>query len=1393
MYIVLRMFVVSLILLSFNLKAAPNIVDAPAELQKWHGWILHQYPELNCSSSGGSQHQQCLWKSPINIQVTSQAIDFSLEVVAEKPEWLALPGDSEAWPKSVLVNGQAAKVMQRNRRPAIFLGTGEFKIKGTIALAAIPLSLTLPKSTTFINLSIEGQKISQPSVSGQSLLLSQAKAKRLKKSDSLTIQVYRLIRDGYPLWLNTQLEINVSGDKRVTTIGRVLPEGFELTNIQSKLPLRINSQGQMQIQLRPGRHIVSLQARLIGEQESFSMQANNHWPAQELWSFAPSRSYRIVDVKGAPIDSSQTNIPKSWQQYASYLVSAEHGLQIIERSRGDVNPDQHQLELRRNLWLSFSGNKFTSQERLTGTMGYLDRLSAEQGYLAGRVTINQQPVLITSVDSDQGVEVLAGSIQLSSVGQVTGNSIAVNPWSNTIKKAELTVNLPPGYSMFAVEGADSVSNDYLSSWNLWQIFVAILFIVVLFKQYGVSAAIVGLLYTVVVHNVEGAPSIVALLIIIGFHFLTQVLPAHKVRTFAVYGYQLTLILIVLNFLPFVVQQARLAIYPQLERPYSIHQNPSYQQQADDLEYREVDEVHSIESSAMAPAAVYGKSSSLMKSKIADKLSQKRVVKKYQRQYQEHEVIQIGPGMPSWQWNSVNIRLSGPVVSGQSIEMMIIPPWLNRIINLLRIVLFFGLAYLFLRGQSFKLGGGPRGSVANNDQEGQEVRANAEQSVSAKVTGGLTGLLVMTVFSAALFNSEPLMAADYPSPALLDEYYQRLSESAPCQPDCIAINQLTIQGNAASLTMKLQVAALTKTALRLPFELGKINNVEVLVDAQPAKALARVQGYAYLLLDEGFHEINLVIDSKDLSQLNLQFQPTPQFTEFSGDAWQISGLDKHAINNGRLMLRKIKRQKLSETEKQLTPNPIAPLVKVTRRINLGLDWSVTTTVTRIAPSVGAINVSIDLLSGESVTSADLKIKQRQAIVDFSRNARSITWHSDLEKKPELSLTAVKTATYFEVWEIVPSLKWHLSYQGIKPIKSNTAKLTWMPTSGDKLTLNIQRPVPVQGASLSTDEVQLTYTPGNRQSVSNLRLKFRASKGADYPLQLPAGAKINSILLNNKSIIYVEELGKVILPIPPGANSIDVNWSMDESLSWLTHTPQLALPDATNIALNIKMPDNRWILAVQGPLIGPAILFWGVLMMILLICFVLGRQAWSPLKSWQWMLMGAGIATSFWPVTLLVVAWFVVLAKHHKLINADTSTARFQIVQIGIGVLTAVMLLALIGSVANSLMFGAPDMQVIGNGSYANDLHWYQDAISAQLPSTTVISVPMWGYQILMLLWSIWLSMSLLRWLKWGWSNYTAQGLWKQTEVQVKPATVTDKSTDPAKPKAKRAKRDAKSDW
>jgi hypothetical protein len=70
-----------------------------------------------------------------------------------------------------------------------------------------------------------------------------------------------------------------------------------------------------------------------------------------------------------------------------------------------------------------------------------------------------------------------------------------------------------------------------------------------------------------------------------------------------------------------------------------------------------------------------------------------------------------------------------------------------------------------------------------------------------------------------------------------------------------------------------------------------------------------------------------------------------------------------------------------------------------------------------------------------------------------------------------------------------------------------------------------------------------------------------------------------------------------------------------------------------------------------------------------------------------------------------------------------------------------------------LLGSPDMGVRG------DLHWFVDRTASELPQPFVISVSIWFYKLAMLLWALWLSFALLRWLPWAWRQYAIEGVWR----------------------------------
>jgi hypothetical protein len=76
-----------------------------------------------------------------------------------------------------------------------------------------------------------------------------------------------------------------------------------------------------------------------------------------------------------------------------------------------------------------------------------------------------------------------------------------------------------------------------------------------------------------------------------------------------------------------------------------------------------------------------------------------------------------------------------------------------------------------------------------------------------------------------------------------------------------------------------------------------------------------------------------------------------------------------------------------------------------------------------------------------------------------------------------------------------------------------------------------------------------------------------------------------------------------------------------------------------------------------------------------------------------------------------------------------------------------------------LLGSPEMFITGNGSFANQLAWFAPQAAAELDRPWVLTISIWWYRLLMLLWALWLANALTRWLVTGWRQFTTGGGWR----------------------------------
>ena len=165
---------------------------------------------------------------------------------------------------------------------------------------------------------------------------------------------------------------------------------------------------------------------------------------------------------------------------------------------------------------------------------------------------------------------------------------------------------------------------------------------------------------------------------------------------------------------------------------------------------------------------------------------------------------------------------------------------------------------------------------------------------------------------------------------------------------------------------------------------------------------------------------------------------------------------------------------------------------------------------------------------------------------------------------------------------------------------------------------------------------------------------------------------------------------------------------------TVTPEVDIgAEAVNANVSFNIPKNRWVLFVKGPLMGPAVLFWSYLLVIVLAGVILGRIKWTPLRTASWILMGLGLTQVPAPTAIMIAGWFLVMGIREKTDMAEKAWV-YNLAQVLLAIWFVAAMSGLWTSIERGLL-GIPNMQITGHGSSDFILKWTQDRIVSGLPS------------------------------------------------------------------------------
>lgn len=1411
---------------AFSLPPPP---DVPEPLRPWQAWALFDQPDLLCTSWGDGR--ACDWPGQLQLRVEKGSGSFTLDVWVDTPTVVALPGDAQAFPQRITLDGGPAVVQFDGGRPALRLSPGHHQIAGTFVWSDVPELLALPQTIGVVRLTLLGSDVEAPrrDESGR-LLLQKDGGGTAADTDSLTVAVARRLRDGVPLRMTTRLTLRVGGKARDAVLGPVLPSGWRPVALKSPLPAQIGADGALRAHVRPGQHVVDVEAVLATPVAAIAVPTlqSEVFERTETWVWVPDEAVRSVELSGLQmVDPERTQLEGDWKKGRTFMGQPGDALALKITRRGEVEPPPNHVEIERQWWLDLDGHGLTSRDKLSGQIHQGWRLAAGHGWVLGRTEVGGRDQLITiagdaSATAAAGVELRQGPLHMEADGRLESSAgpLGAVGWHSDVQRLKVTLHLPPGWTLLGAKGVDSLPTTWADSWDLLDFFFVLMlalgFARLLGKGWGALTAVL----LVLCHGQSGAPAGIWLVALAGLGLLA-VLPPSRFRRAVQVAYGVVLVALVVDVVPFCAEQIRHGIYPQTAQTGDTggwtlgagNQAPPIEAMA---KTAPVPEEESGAAAPAAPAAADAAESNdkrdVAKEIAAPQVQQQTIqagkrglslrssapdwslASDYSRKVQQIDpkaIVQTGPGVPTWSWSSWPLSWNGPVRADHELQLYLLTPLHNLLLAIARAVLVLVLALKLVDvGRLRRLAGALR-------------------------PGGAATMVGVAVLSSL---AAPPAQATEPTPpaAVIDQLRDRLVAAQRCEGPCVVVSQLHIQVTGNQFTLTAELSAQRPAAWTIPGPLDTLHLRQVAVDGKANWDLRRDDhGLVRVRVPAGAHTVVATgsLPRRNVLDVQLGSEALPRLVRFDAPGWSVDGLDGNGVPQQSLQW--TRREVSAAAAATATDAPgaatasdaavdLPPWYAVERHLRLGLPWMVATQVRRELADRPQL-VKVPLLDGEVVLTDGVRVEEQQpgkpergrvALVNFARGESTARFDSQLPMPDgagaALQLRAPAEQPWTETWRLDCSPIWRCAWTGVPPTHTRDGsdgalRPLWQPWPGEAVALQVTRPAGAPGQSVTIDDVRYTAEPGQRLLAATLVIKVRASQGGIQKLTLPAGAEVQSVQIDGKTKTLRPQARLLAVPLQPGAQTIEVRWQQPWQRAPHETLPELALGGAaTNVHLTLKPGESRWLLFAHGPAWGAAVLFWSRLVLVVLLALALGRVPGPPLRARHWLLLGLGLAPVPVPVALVVVGWFLAMAwrRRYGIEGKDGAGTLYgpvvhNVMQFALFGWGVAALGCLYGAIHSNLLMEL-DMQVQGAGSSERELHWLVDRTVDKLPEAGMWSLPLWIWRALMLGWALWLVAALLRWLPWAWQALVSGKGWLSWTQPALPAEVAPAPPPPPPP-------------
>ena len=147
-------------------------------------------------------------------------------------------------------------------------------------------------------------------------------------------------------------------------------------------------------------------------------------------------------------------------------------MRLVEKRRGDVEPEPDRLSLSRTLWLDFDGAGYTANDTITGT---LHRAIAPRDAAADACSVASPSTAKinssrtwTRIRARRASRFVKGSSRSrpTVASRASAQHIPAVGYDHDFHEVSATLHIPPGYRLLHASGADEVPGTWVRHWTL---------------------------------------------------------------------------------------------------------------------------------------------------------------------------------------------------------------------------------------------------------------------------------------------------------------------------------------------------------------------------------------------------------------------------------------------------------------------------------------------------------------------------------------------------------------------------------------------------------------------------------------------------------------------------------------------------------------------------------------------------------------------------------------------------------------------------------------------------------------------------------------------------------------------------------------------------------------